>query len=205
MLERASVRRFEHALDIGCGEGRFCRMLKAMGIPVIGIDPTEALLVQASKRDPGGDYQLARAEALPFRNASFDLVISYLTLIDIADFRTGLREMVRVLRPDGTLLIANLNSYFSSCSQGWVKDLNGQDAHYPVDRYLEEFAEWVEWSGIRVENWHRPLAAYMRELIAHGLTLTFFDEPQPRSGDADRQRRYRRAPWFMVMEWRRPP
>jgi hypothetical protein len=44
-------------------------------------------------------------------------------------------------------------------------------------------------SGIRIENWHRPLASYMRELLAQGLTLTFFDEPQPRSGDAVRQER----------------
>jgi SAM-dependent methyltransferase len=203
MLERVSARQCEYALDVGCGEGRFCRMLKAMGIPVVGIDPTEALLAQARKRDPFGDYQLASAEALPFPNESFDLVVSYLTLIDIADFRAGLREMVRVLKRNGTLLIANLNSFITSSPKGWVRDFDGHYLHYPVDRYLEEFPEWVEWSGIRIENWHRPLASYMRELIAHGLVLSFFDEPQPRSGDADRQCRYRRAPWFMVMEWRR--
>jgi SAM-dependent methyltransferase len=202
MLERVSARQFERALDVGCGEGRFCRMLKARRIPVVGIDPTEALLAQARKCDPGGDYQLARAEALPFPGASFDLVVSYLTLIDIADFRMALQEMVRVLRPDGTLLIANLNGFVTSCPNGWVKDADGRYLHHRVDRYLEEFPEWVEWSGIRIENWHRPLAAYMREFLASGLTLTFFDEPIPRSGDAEHQRRYRRVPWFMVMEWR---
>ena len=77
MLERVSARQCEYALDVGCGEGRFCRMLKAMGIPVVGIDPTEALLAQARKRDAGGDYRLASAEALPFPNESFDLVVSY--------------------------------------------------------------------------------------------------------------------------------
>jgi len=203
MLERVSARRFESALDVGCGEGRFCRLLKAVHIPVVGIDPTEELLAQARLRDPGGDYQLARAELLPFPGASFDLVVTYLTLIDIADFRAALKEMVRVLKPDGVLLIANLNSFISSCPRGWIKDVDGRYLHYPVDRYLEEFPEWVEWSGIRIENWHRPLASYMRELLAQGLTLTFFDEPQPRSGDAVRQERYRRAPWFMVMEWTR--
>ena len=109
--------------------------------------------------------------------------------------------MARVLRP----LIANLNSFITSClKNGWVKDPNGSFLHYRVDRYLDEFAVWVEWSGIRVENWHRPLASYMRELIARGFVLRFFDEPQPQSGDADHQHRFRRAPWFMVMEWQRP-
>ena len=203
MLERTSARRFERALDVGCGEGRFCRKLKAMQVPANGVDPTPTLLARARTLDPSGEYHLASAEALPFPDASFDLVVSYLTLIDIADFRTGLKQMVRVLKADGTLLIANLNSFITSRPMGWVRDSDGRDLHYAVDRYLEEFPEWVEWSAIRVENWHRPLSSYMRELIAHGLTLTFFDEPPPRSGDPEHQRRYCRAPWFMVMEWRR--
>src|SRR5215470_17379204 len=66
MLERASARRFERALDVGCGEGRFCRMLKAKDIPIVGIDPTEELLAEAKRRDPKGEYQIARAETLPF-------------------------------------------------------------------------------------------------------------------------------------------
>lgn len=204
MLERVSARQFARALDVGCGEGRFCRMLKARHISVVGVDPTQALLAQARKRDPSGDYRIVGAEALPFPDADFDLVLSYLTLIDIADFRLALSEMARVLKPGGILLIANLNSFITSCPRGWAMDSNGRNLHYPVDRYLDEFSEWVEWSDIRLEQWHRPLASYMRELLAHGLTLTFFDEPQPRSGDADRQARYRRAPWFIVMEWRRP-
>ena len=203
MMERATARKFESALDVGCGEGRFCRLLRANHIPVVGIDPTEALLAHARLLDPIGQYQIARAENLPFAAASFDLVVSYLTLIDIPDFRSGLREMVRVLRPGGTLLIANINSFISSCPNEWIKDQDGRNVHYPLDRYTEEFPEWIEWSGIRIVNWHRPFAAYMKELLGHGLRLTFFDEPQPRSGDAEGQALFRRAPWFVVMEWQR--
>jgi SAM-dependent methyltransferase len=203
MLERVSARRFECALDVGCGEGRFCRMLKERQIPAVGIDPTSDLIAQAKKLDPNGQYHLARAELLPFPERSFDLVISYLTLIDIADFRKAVTEMVRVLKRDGTLLIANVNSFITSSPTGWVRDPDGRYLHYPVDRYLDEFPEWVEWAGIRIENWHRPLASYMREFLAHRLMLTFFDEPLPVSGDLARQARHRRAPWFMVMEWSR--
>lgn len=205
MLRRVAGRGFQCALDVGCGEGRFCRMLKADGVWTLGIDPTHELLEQARKRDPQGDYRLGRAEQLPFATASFDLVVSYLTLIDIADFRTALREMTRVLEPGGTLLIANLTGFTSACAaHGWIMDPDGNKLHYPVDRYLDEFADWVEWCGIRIENWHRPLAAYMRTLLECGLQLVYFDEPEPGSGDAARQADYRRAPWFMVMEWLRP-
>jgi SAM-dependent methyltransferase len=205
MLGRLAGRRFARALDVGCGEGRFCRMLKAVGIATTGIDPTRALLIQARKLDPAGDYRFGKAEALAFETGSFDLIVSYLTLIDIADFRAAIREMARVLAPGGALLVANLTSFVTPCaSQGWVRDADGRRLHYPVDRYLEEFPEWVEWSGIRIENWHRPLGAYMTAFLEAGLQLVFFAEPEPVSGDADRRAHYRRAPWFVVMEWRRP-
>lgn len=205
LLGRLEGRQFERALDVGCGEGRFCRMLKARGLQFIGIDPTSQLIDEARRRDQTGVYLLAKAEELPFPERSFDLVVSYLTLVDIPNFRGAIREMVRVLKPDGTLLIANLNSFITTSPQGWIKDQDGQRLHYPVDRYLDEFPSWVEWSGIRIENWHRPLGAYVSALLNSGLQLRFFDEPPPRSGDPTRQATYKRAPWFMVMEWQRPP
>src|SRR4029077_13489688 len=97
MLERVLAKPVRRALDVGCGEGRFCRMLQANGIAVVGIDPTTAFIDAARRRDPAGRYELAQAEALPFPDASFDLVVSYLTLIDIDDFREAIGEMVRVL------------------------------------------------------------------------------------------------------------
>lgn len=87
MLGRIVAGRFERALDVGCGEGRFCRMLKAAGIAATGIDPTSQLLELARQLDPSGDYRPGVAEQLEFEAASFDLVVSYLTLIDIVDLR----------------------------------------------------------------------------------------------------------------------
>ena len=205
MLGRVAAGRFERALDIGCGEGRFCRMLKAAGVAATGIDPTLRLLEVARQRDPSGDYHTGAAERLEFEAASFDLVVSYLTLVDIADFRTAINEMARVLKPGGSLLIANLTGFASAgAERGWVRDQEGRRLHFPVDRYLDEFAFWFEWAGIRIENWHRPLAAYMSALLESGLHLTFFSEPGPVSGEASRQQDFRRVPWFVVMEWRRP-
>jgi SAM-dependent methyltransferase len=205
MLGRVAAGRFEHALDVGCGEGRFCRMLKAAGVAATGIDPTGPLLAVARQRDPSGDYRLGDAERLEFEAASFDLVVSYLTLIDIVDFRKAIGEMARVLKPGGSLLIANLTGFTSAgAERGWVRDEEGRHVHFPVDRYLDEFPFWFEWAGIRIENWHRPLAAYMAAFLGSGLQLTFFAEPGPVSGEASHQERFRRVPWFVVMEWRRP-
>ena len=201
MLERIHGRRFATALDVGCGEGRFCRMLQVAGISTVGIDPTEELLGQARRRDPKGDYRIGRAEALEFPDRSFDLVVSYLTFIDIGDIERAVAEMARVLRPRGTLLIANLTSFATAGADGgWQPHADGR-LRFCIDHYLDERAEWVSWRGIRVKNWHRPLSRYMTLLLGAGLTLTHFDEPAPNSGDADSADRYCRVPWFLLMEW----
>src|SRR5215472_15585542 len=93
MMARVGQGRFASALDVGCGEGRFCRLLKAAGVRPTGIDPTRQLLKLAHTRDPAGDYRFGRAEQLEFADASFDLVVSYITLVDIPDFRAAIGEM----------------------------------------------------------------------------------------------------------------
>jgi SAM-dependent methyltransferase len=206
MLPRALARSPRKVLDVGCGEGRFCRMLKPHGIEVVGVDPTPALIAAARARDPKGVYLLAPAERLPLPDHSFDLVVSYLSLIDISDIDSAISEMARVLKPGGVLLIANLNSFNTAVvGQGWIKDRGGRRLHYPIDHYLEERTMWIEYRGIRVVNHHRPMSTYLRALLQAGLALTFFDEPLPSpDAPAARANAYRRVPWFLVMEWLKP-
>lgn len=204
MLGRIEDRDFRTALDVGCGEGRFCRMLRAKGIAATGVDPTETLLRTARERDPAGDYREGRAEALEFPDASFDLVVSYLTLIDIADIRQAIPQMVRVLKPGGSLLIANINSFLSaSGSNRWMRAEDGTYLHFPLDNYLQERCDIVGWRAVTLENWHRPLSLYMKLLLEQRLQLVHFDEPAPHGGDSETVSRYRRVPWHLVMEWRK--
>lgn len=205
MMQQALVGSPRRALDVGCGEGRFCRMLQAQGVGTVGIDPTPALLARAKALDPDGDYRDGRAEALDFEDGSFDLVVSYLTLIDIPDIRAAIPEMVRVLKPGGRLLIANLTSFNTAGlgGLGWIRTAGGKPA-YALDRYLEERVEWITWAGIRIRNHHRPLETYMTLLLNQGLILKHFAEPPPLGGDPAVADKYRRAPWLMMMAWERP-
>jgi SAM-dependent methyltransferase len=125
MLARIKGRGFKTALDVGCGEGRFCRMLRDENIKTVGIDPTQELLATARELDPDGDYRLGRAEDLDVPANSFDLVVCYLTLIDIAGLSCATERMVNALRPGGTLLIANLTSFSTAGMDGWTKDGDG--------------------------------------------------------------------------------
>ena len=204
MLERVAARHFADALDVGCGEGRFCRKLAAAGIRAVGVDPTIELIETARERDSDGDYRLGRAEALDFPDASFDLVVSYLALVDIPDIGRAIAEMARVLRPGGVLLIANLTSFNTAgLPGGWIRDWIGRE-RYAIDHYLDERVHDVAWRGIRIRNWHRPLEIYMALLLGQGLQLTYFAEPAPYGGDPVKVERYRRVPYFLIMEWIKP-
>jgi SAM-dependent methyltransferase len=187
------------ALDVGCGEGRFCRRMRSLGVTPVGIDPTAALIDRARALDPGGDYRLGEAEALRFDDSAFDMVVVYLTLIDVPELEPAVAEMARVLRPGGRLLIANLTSFTTAgLGLGWRRLVGDRRA------YVQERAEWCRFSGVRVRNWHRPLSRYMRLFLDAGLVLSHFDEPQPTGGNAVEVARYRRAPWFLIMEWAKP-
>ncbi|MEP7118006.1 MAG: class I SAM-dependent methyltransferase [Acidobacteriota bacterium] len=203
MLPRALARQPTKAIDIGCGEGRFCRVLAEHGVPIVGVDPTLALIATARERDPRGHYVRSLAEHLPFGDQAFDLVVSYLTFIDIPDIATAIPEMARVLRPGGALLVANLNSFNTAAGKdGWVKDGEGRRAHYAIDHYLDERADWIEYRGIRIVNHHRPMSTYFKALHSAGLTMTYFDEPRPSSATpAPQAASYSRMPWFHAMEW----
>lgn len=204
MLAAAAALGARRAVDVGCGEGRFCRQLQGLGLHTIGIDPTVALIDSARRRDPGGDYRVGRAEALDLADASVELVVFYLSLIDIDDYRAAIDEAWRVLVPGGTLLIANLQAFnTASPDQGWTHEPDGS-RRFCIDHYFEERAEWVAWRGIRIRNWHRPLSAYFSALLDRGFQLRAFDEPLPQGVDDDKARRYRRVPNFLMMRWEKP-
>lgn len=185
-----------NVVDIGCGEGRFCRMMTARGLSPIGVDPVERLVEEARRRDPQGDYRLGRAEALPLEDASVGTAVSYLSLVDIPDLDATVREVARVLQPGGRFVIATLTSFTTALAPDHT-------VRSPVEvhDYLVERAVPVEIGEVQVVNYHRPLSRYMNALLDGGFVMEAFDEPGP-DHDSERATRYRQAPWFLTMAWR---
>jgi ubiquinone/menaquinone biosynthesis C-methylase UbiE len=93
-------------LDVGCGEGRVARDLKALGHTVISIDASPTMVAAARQGDPDGDYRLADAAALPLDDACADLVVAFMSLQDVDDMPGAVSEIARVLVPGGRACLA---------------------------------------------------------------------------------------------------
>lgn len=206
MLARVQHHAPRRLLDLGCGEGRFCRLLHGRVDTLVGLDPSPKLLARASELG-GAQFVQGRAEAMPFASGSFDMVVAYLSLLDIEGIEAALDETVRVLRPGGHLLIANLTGFATAANikgGGW-RILPDGSREIIVSRYLEPHGIAVEWKSIAVTNWHRPLSFYIGQLLQRGMTLTHFDEPAVPQPENPKETAYNNAPYQLIMEWQRVP
>ena len=93
-------------LDVGCGTGKFARLLAERGLArVWGVDPSAEMLAEARKRVPSSvGLKLGQAERLPFKDASFEAAVLW-TVVHLIERRLAFTELERVLAPGGRLAI----------------------------------------------------------------------------------------------------
>jgi ubiquinone/menaquinone biosynthesis C-methylase UbiE len=102
----------EIILDAGCGTGVFTLDFLSFGVHVIGLDISLPMLMRAARKTKGYPFQtvLADMSNLPFQKNSFDKVVSVTALEFIKDARDVVRELFRVTKQGGAVVVATLNS-----------------------------------------------------------------------------------------------
>ena len=180
MLEGLGDVRGKRVLDIGCGEGRFSRLLVELGAEVTGLDLTEPLVERARSLAVGGDsYVVGDAETLDgLADGSFDLAVSYIVLVDLLDYRASIEAAYRVLRPGGRFVVCNVHPMRSAVPYGWINQ-GGRKLFYAVDNYTDEGPREFPWWGRNFVNMHRTLSSYISAFLEAGFALEGLDEPTP--------------------------
>jgi SAM-dependent methyltransferase len=153
-----------HALELGCGEGRVARELKARGYDMSGIDVSPTLVELARDADPGGDYRVADAAALPFEPGSFELVVAFMSLQDMDDAEGAIHEAARVLISGGRFCLAILHPLRSAGT------IDEQAGTFEITGSYFDTVPHIR-SGIQVPSVHRPLEAYFGALEEAGLLV----------------------------------
>ena len=147
------------ALDMGCGDGALALALRERGAPlVIGcdIDPrmvASAVAEAVRRKTRSVRFLLANAEGLPFQDRSFDLVTMITVLSFVAEPETALREIARVLKPGGRVIIGDLGKWnlwaASRRIRGWLGSAPmWRRASF---RSARELRALVERAGLRVD------------------------------------------------------
>lgn len=117
-IELADIRRGHNVLDVGCGTGVLTRLAAEKSGPegsVTGIDPAPAMIgaarMNSEKEKSNARFKVAAIENLPFPDNTFDRALSSLMLHHLPpDVKLkGLAEVRRVLKPDGRLLLVDID------------------------------------------------------------------------------------------------
>ncbi len=101
LLDAVGAQRNFRSLDLCCGQGNVSEALLSRGCEVVGIDFSPAMLAFARGRAPKATFIEGDAQALPFDDAEFDIVVSNLGVCHVPDQPRTLAEARRVLRPGG--------------------------------------------------------------------------------------------------------
>lgn len=147
-------------LNVGAGQGTFTQLLEARGFDVTSVDPSPAA-VELLRARAHGQVLEAAAEALPFENASFDGAVLGEVLEHVENDLAGLREVARVVRPDGVIAISvPANPAWFGPSDEWA----GHYRRYTREALLELCAS----AGLAVEQfkpWGFPVSSLYHRRI----------------------------------------
>jgi SAM-dependent methyltransferase len=165
-------------LEVGCGEGRVARDLARLGHTVVGLDASPTLVAMAAAADPAGRYLVGDAAALPFGDGTFDAVVAYNSLMDVADMAAAVREASRVLAPGRPLCVCVTHP---TADAGTFQSKDPDAPFVIPGSYLgrHRFEDTFERDGLQVTfaGWRYSLEEYARALEDAGLLIDRLREP----------------------------
>ncbi len=149
-------------LEVGCSNGTFLQAFqRQFGLEPYGLDVSFKSVSAAARNVPSGRFGHATADALPFQDSTFDAVFAFDVLEHIHDYQGALKEISRVLRPQGHALLHVPVSDIRGTSDWIWKELwperwkSAMDAagHFPENmRTKNELLSGCQEAGLKIEH-----------------------------------------------------
>ncbi|MDX9952451.1 MAG: class I SAM-dependent methyltransferase [Anaerolineae bacterium] len=158
MVDRVAPLQGRRVLDIGCGVGMYTSAFRQRTPEVFGIEVEFARAIEGRERARGIAQSVG--ETLPFAGASFDVVFSHEVLEHVRDDGACAREMVRVTRPGGRIVIFVPNRLYPFETHGIYVRGHYRFGNIPLVNWLPT-------------PWRNRLAPHVRAYTARGLRRLF--------------------------------
>ncbi|MDI6731280.1 MAG: class I SAM-dependent methyltransferase [Candidatus Margulisbacteria bacterium] len=185
LIDLIKPQKGEKIIDIGCGQGVFCRRLAEKGIVVTGIDASPRLIDIAKKHSNNQAIKFQVADAADLKNisnAAFDAAISILALQNMEPLEKVIAEIARVVKPGGRFfLVLNHPCFRIPRQSGWGFDEKRKLQYRRIDSYLSEQKIPIKMHpgakpDVYTWSFHRPLSAYFKVLTDNHLVVNQLEE-----------------------------
>ena len=137
--------------DLGCGPGQIARYLHRQGVDTLGVDLSHRMVAEAQRLNPDIHFHQGDMLSLPDADNSWGGIAAFYCIIHIPreHIVDALREMKRVLKPGGMLLIAfHIGTEIKHLDEWWEKPVNLDFAFYQP----EEMETWLKAAGFELEE-----------------------------------------------------
>lgn len=215
LLRLMDIKPGEIVADIACGQGFFSRIFHAAKASVIAIDVSSELVEIAKKKSsPEIRFFVSPSDNLSMiQDSSVDKAVIVLAIQNIEKYSESLKEVTRILRPQGKLyFVLNHPTFRIPKKSSWEFDDKANFQFRRVDEYLSESRSEIDMEpgkggvGEKTVSFHRPLQAYSKALQKAGFAILRMEEwvshkesqKGPRQVAEDRARR--EIPLFLCIE-----
>jgi SAM-dependent methyltransferase len=148
---RREVRELGPICDMGCGPGQIARYLHRQGADTLGVDLSPRMIAEAQRLNPDVPFHQGDMLSLPDKDNAWGGIAAFYCIIHIPRQQVvdALREMKRVLKPDGVLLITfHIGREIKHLDEWWEKPVNLDFAFYRP----EEMEIWLKEAGYELEE-----------------------------------------------------
>jgi SAM-dependent methyltransferase len=191
----------KRVLDAGCGPGLYADELLSRGAEVVAFDASRPMVELARARlgARATVHHAVLGNRLPFPDASFDAVVCALTIHYVDDRVAALRELDRVLRPDGRIVLSTHHP-----TREWLNsDRSYFDVYLHDDHWQRDDTTYV------LRYWRFPLSLLCDEIFAAGLIVDRLVETRPdlsmKATAPETWTKLNREPGFLAFRLRRRP
>lgn len=193
----------KRVLDVGCGSGRYTKILLKGGAKVWGIDNSIGMIKIAKNYAKGAELKVGDACNTKYKNNSFDIVFSALT-IEYLDRRKFFKEMNRILKKNGTLLFSMQVPYIETAERTGKGKLS-----FKFKDYFKEGKVYKYWPKFKIKMCfnHVTMQTLIREIIKNGFVIKDYIDMKPPAWSRKKYKndydRVVRLPPFSMMRLRK--